>query len=489
MKKELQIVRLIFPNQLFIENLEVSKNTLMILVEDDLYFKQYAFHKQKLLLHRLTMLHFKDTLEAAGFKVHIIQTSTQASIDLLAEKLKSHGDIEISYYELTDDWLQRRVEKLIKQLGVQARRLESPGFLTSQGLIEDYFDNNPNRMQYFYEWQRKRLNILVEGDKPVGGKWSYDTANRKKLPKNIELPEDYEELCSVYFEAAKSWIDKDFGANPGNGSAFDYPVTHKQAEQRLSRFLSERLSSFGPYEDSISKTSAEVFHSVLSPMINIGLLTPKQVVEAALKYNESHEVPIESLEGFIRQIIGWREYMRATYLRFGGKMRTSNYLKFDRSLEQSWWTGDVGLEPIDTVLRRLLKTGYAHHIERLMILGNSMVLLRIDPDKVYEWFMIMFIDAYDWVMVPNVYAMSQFAAGEMITTKPYISGSNYILKMSDHAKGDWSITWDALYWQFIDDNRQIIEKNYRTKMVVSLYDRFSDEKKKEIKAVAEKWLK
>jgi deoxyribodipyrimidine photolyase-related protein len=435
------------------------------------------------------MLHFKDALEQAGLQVKIIQTSSQDSIELLSEVLQGLGQVEISYYELTDDWLQRRVEKMIKQLGIQAFRLESPGFLTSQGMIEDYFDNNPNRMQYFYEWQRKRLKILVEGVKPVGGKWSYDVANRKKLPKNIELPAAYSDCSSQYFDLAIKWVEKDFADNPGYSESFHYPVTHEQATRRLDQFLKERFENFGPYEDSISKDSSEVFHSVLSPMMNIGLLTPKQVVDAALQYNEKHEVPIESLEGFIRQIIGWREYMRATYIRFGSKMRTGNYLQFNRPLDKSWLNGTVGIEPIDTVIDRVLKTGYAHHIERLMILGNSMVLLRIDPDKVYEWFMIMFIDAYDWVMVPNVYAMSQFAAGEMITTKPYISGSNYIIKMSDYTKGEWSATWDALYWQFIADNRKIIEKNYRTKMVVSLYDRFDDDKKKQIQANANNWLK
>jgi deoxyribodipyrimidine photolyase-related protein len=223
-------------------------------------------------------------------------------------------------------------------------------------------------------------------------------------------------------------------------------------------------------------------------MMNIGLLTPRQVIDAVLAYSLSHETPIESLEGFTRQVIGWREYMRATYIRFGRQMRTSNYLGFDRQLDKAWWDGATGLEPIDNVIARILKTGYAHHIERLMILGNSMLLLRIDPDKVYEWFMEMFIDAYDWVMVPNVYAMSQFAAGEMITTKPYISGSNYILKMSDYSKGDWSAVWDALYWQFIADHREIIGKNFRTRMVVTLYDRFTEEKKDQISTTAKQWL-
>lgn len=481
-------VRLIFPNQLFAEHLEADPKTLMLLVEDDLYFKQYPFHKQKLILHRVTIRHFRDRLVNAGFQTKIIENSVTKSNIETSQYLKSYKATEVSYYDLTDDWLQKQVETITDHLGLPIRRLSSPGFLTSLGQIEDYFDNNPNRMQYFYEWQRKRLKILVIDNKPVGGKWSFDTDNRKKLPKNITLPPAYPNYQSEYMESAIVWVNQDFPNNPGDSGNFKYPITHEQAEAQLDRFIQERLINFGPYEDSIASDVSEVFHSVLSPLINIGLLTPRQVIDSVIEYSESNKVALESLEGFIRQIIGWREYMRATYVRYGGKMRTTNYLNFDRQLDKSWWNATVGIEPIDTVINRVLKTGYAHHIERLMILGNSLVLLRIDPDEVYQWFMAMFIDAYDWVMVPNVYAMSQFAAGEMITTKPYISGSNYILKMSDYKKADWTIVWDALYWQFIADNRTIIEKNFRTRMVVTLYDRFDQEKQNNIKNTASKWL-
>ncbi|RYF43002.1 MAG: cryptochrome/photolyase family protein, partial [Cytophagaceae bacterium] len=253
-------------------------------------------------------------------------------------------------------------------------------------------------------------------------------------------------------------------------------------------FLEERLELFGPYEDAIAQQYPQMFHSVISPLLNNGLLTPQHVVETTLHFAEIHNTPIESLEGFIRQIIGWREYMRATYVRYGREMRTRNHLNHSRSLDGSWWTGNTGLEPVDTTIHSVLSTGYAHHIERLMILGNAMLLLRIHPDEVYEWFMSLFIDAYDWVMVPNAYAMSQFAAGDKITTKPYISGSNYIFKMSDYKKGDWAGQWDALYWRFIADNRTLFENNYRSAIMVKLYDRQSDEKKTHVNTLSDKWL-
>lgn len=180
--------------------------------------------------------------------------------------------------------------------------------------------------------------------------------------------------------------------------------------------------------------------------------------------------------------------MRATYVTFGSTMRSKNHLNHKNKLPRSWWDGTVGLAPVDTVIKNVLDTAYAHHIERLMILGNAIALLRIDPDDAHTWFMELFIDAYDWVMVPNVYAMSQFAAGNMITTKPYVSGSNYIIKMSDYKKGDWSDTWDALYWQFVADNRELLSRNFRVAMIVKLYDKFTPEKKESIRQLSAPYI-
>lgn len=488
MTKTKQHIRLIFPHQIFTEHFKAPKNTTMILIEDDLFFTQYRFHVQKLILHRATFLYFHDALAEQGFTVVHLKTSNVPSMERLSDELKKYSGADVSYFELSDDWLQKRLQKVLSTTGHEVSRLESPGFLTSQGMIEEYFDTKPNRMQAFYEWQRKRLNILIEDNKPVGGKWSYDESNRKKLPNNITLPRAYAAVDSPFISEATRWVKNNFGNNPGNPDTFIYPITHSDAEKRLHQFLKERFAEFGPFEDAISKDENELFHSVLSPLINIGLLAPKQVIDAALDYANSHEIPLQSLEGFIRQIIGWREYMRATYLRYGSEMRTTNHFNFTKHIALSWWDGSVGIEPVDTTIKKVLDTAYAHHIERLMILGNILVLLRVRPDDVYEWFMALFIDAYDWVMVPNVYAMSQFAAGDKITTKPYVSGSNYIIKMSDYKKDEWAEAWDALYWQFVHDYRDTISKNYRSSVMVKLYDRMSDEKKNHHADVADKWL-
>ena len=486
-------IRLVFPHQLFVEHTDAPGSTHFVIIEDDLYFRQYRFHKQKLVLHRASMRMFAERLKQAGYDVAYLETSFECtSMDQLRDFLAIHQDQGISYYDVVDDWLERRLATVFRKLDKTAERLITPAFLTSPGQIEDYFAEGPRRMQQFYEWQRKRLNIMLDDNgKPIGGKWSYDVANRKKLPKSVAVAPPYPALPkpeTAQVVAARAWVDAIFPDNPGSTDTYDYPITHASAEQRLQRFTRERLGEFGPYEDALSVRSDELFHSVLSPLLNIGLLSPQHVIEYVLNYAEHHDVPIESLEGFIRQIIGWREYMRATYIRDGRQMRTSNHLAADRPLAAGWWDGSTGIGPVDESLQKVLRTAYAHHIERLMVFGNAMTLLRISPDDVYEWFMTMFIDAYDWVMVPNVYAMSQFAAGPIITTKPYISGSNYLRKMSDFTTGDWMDVWDALYWQFIADKRTVLQSNFRMQMVLRLYDKMNPETRQKHQALAAHWL-
>jgi deoxyribodipyrimidine photolyase-related protein len=245
---------------------------------------------------------------------------------------------------------------------------------------------------------------------------------------------------------------------------------------QLQQFIQQRLSGFGDYEDAISREHTVLFHSVLTPMLNIGLLSPQQVLDAVLM--EQQRIPINALEGFVRQIIGWREYMRLVYRTMGTAQRTRNYWNHTRPLPKSFYDGTTGIEPIDHTIRRVLCYGYCHHIERLMILGNFMLLCEFHPDAIYQWFMEMFVDAYDWVMVPNVYGMSQHADGGAITTKPYISGSSYVLKMSDYKKGPWCDVWDGLYWRFIDRNRSFFESNPRMKVMTGQLDRMGDKLKK-----------
>ena len=276
----------------------------------------------------------------------------------------------------------------------------------------------------------------------------------------------------------------------GTSEFFFYPTNFKEAKDWLSDFFENRFSLFGDYEDAITKNESFLWHSLLSPLLNSGLLTPQDVIDKALLYSEKNNIPLNSLEGFIRQIIGWREFICLTYKKYGNKMRTTNFWNFPKkTIPESFYNASTGIEPVDNVIRNILKYGYCHHIERLMILGNFMLLCRIHPDEVYKWFMEMFIDSYDWVMVPNVYGMSQFSDGGIFSTKPYISSSNYIKKMSDYKSDHWCVIWDALFWKFIHENESYFRKKYRLAMLTRNLDKMGSSKLNNHLAIGADFLK
>jgi deoxyribodipyrimidine photolyase-related protein len=286
---------------------------------------------------------------------------------------------------------------------------------------------------------------------------------------------------------AIDYVEKEFIGAIGEPRPFLYPTTFAQARNALADFIQNKLRVFGDYEDAIDQKESFLFHSVLSPLLNIGLLTPQEVIEAVLSSYEKDSLPLNSVEGFVRQIIGWREFVRGNYLVKGRSERTSNYFNHTGRLPNGFWDGTTGIPPVDQTIRRILKTGYCHHIERLMILGNFLLLTECEPNAVYEWFMAYFVDAYDWVMVPNIYVMSQYADEGSFTTKPYISGSNYILKMSNYSKGEWTDLWDGLFWRFLKKHRPLFEKNPRTKVLLNLLDTKAETIFPKIRA-AEEWL-
>ncbi|MDS3862337.1 FAD-binding domain-containing protein [Thermosynechococcaceae cyanobacterium BACA0444] len=262
-------------------------------------------------------------------------------------------------------------------------------------------------------------------------------------------------------------------------------MTHSAAQAWLLEFLSARLPQFGPYEDALPSRSPFVFHSVLSPLLNLGLLTPQQVLTATLDFIAGHPVPLNSLEGFIRQIIGWREYVRGAYWAVGSQQETSNFFNHQRQLSGAWQTGTTGLVPVDRVIEGLKLRGYAHHIERLMVISNAMLLCEIAPNAVFTWFMAWFVDSADWVMGPNVYGMGQFADGGRMMTKPYISGSNYLRKMGDYPTGAWQEVWDGLYWRFVDAKRDYLAQNPRLLTMLRTFDRLELTRKQRILGLAE----
>jgi len=492
----LKEVTLIFPHQLFKEHPALDKNRIVFLIEDPLFFGDIRyplnFHKKKLTFHRASMKAYEDYLTKQGYDVVYLQYSSfredRRSNYLFVFFNKTKINV-FHYAEVNDFILEKRIQIMITLLQKRFVRYTSPMFLSDENYLKNYFSNHKSYlMAAFYIEQRKRLNILIEDGKPVGGKWSFDDENRKRLPKGLNSPRLNFPDDTEYELEAIDYVEKYFPINPGTGLDFIYPVTFEQAEEWLDDFLENRFKLFGDYEDAIDKDETYLFHSVLTPLLNSGLLTPKQVVDKALKYAKENKVPLNSLEGFIRQIIGWREYMRAIYLLEGVKQRTTNYFKFNNKMPKAFYDASTGIRPVDRVIKRVLEKSYTHHIERLMILGNFMLLCEIDPDDVYKWFMEMYIDSYDWVMVPNVYGMSQYADGGLICTKPYVSSSNYVRKMSNFEKGDWCEIWDALYWRFIFKHKKAFEKNQRMSMMIVQLNKMDKEKLKQHLKIAERFL-
>ncbi|MCL4150107.1 UNVERIFIED_CONTAM: hypothetical protein GTU68_024436 [Idotea baltica] len=318
----------------------------------------------------------------------------------------------------------------------------------------------------------------MDNDNPSGGKWTFDAENRKKYPKNKTAPHIQFPDETAYYREAKAYVSKHFADNYGSiTQAPIYPINFKQANEWFKQFLDFRFDEFGDYEDAVVKDEHYLNHSLLSPLLNVGLLSIGDVVDKTLKYAKKNKIPINSVEGFIRQLIGWREFIRGVYEAKGTEERTRNFWNHKRKIPKSFYDGTTGIAPIDNTIKKLLKTGYSHHIERLMLLGNFMNLCEFDPDAVYQWFMEMYIDAYDWVMVPNVYGMTLYADGGLMSTKPYISSSNYVKKMSDYKNGDWQQTWDGLFWSFMDKNQDFFKNNPRLGMLLNNLNKMSPEKK------------
>ncbi len=483
-------VSIVFPHQLFEDSVFVKLGHPIYIVEEYLFFSQYQFHKHKIAYHRATMQAYTQYLKSAGLQVNSIAATTpEHDIRILLPQLIAAGITHLHCYGVTDNYLQRR----LTASNITIKWYDSPTFLNKEADLGQFFNDKSSFMfqTSFYIQQRKNLGILLDDDgKPSGGKWSFDADNRKKYPRGKTPPPQPRPIVKNYWDEAVTYVEANFPNNPGRLDNQLYPIDHASSRVWLETFFKERFLEFGTYEDAIVADQVFLHHSVITPMLNIGLLTPSYVVNQALAFADKHSIPMNSLEGFIRQIIGWREFIRGIYGSIGSIERTKNYWGFNRKIPASFYDGTTGIKPVDDAIHKVLDKAYLHHIERLMILGNFMLLCEFDPDEVYRWFMELFIDAYDWVMVPNVYGMSQFADGGMMATKPYISGSNYIFKMSNYKKGEeWQPIWDGLFWSFMDKQRDFFLKNPRLGMLVRMYDKMPDDKKALHIANAEQYLK
>jgi len=475
---------LIYPQQLFSIHPAIQSGRPIYLIEESLLLTHNPIHRQKLIFHKLSLDAYEVFLHAAGHQVVRITLSACTTTTSVFTRLKKDGIKTIHVVDTTDAYL----EKAIAASGLERVWHESPQFILEKQDAIDRFVASKRQMARFYKQLRTDKNILLEKDgSPTGGQWSFDADNRKKIPKSTPLPTEPVLEQSPEITAAAAWADS-LGAESYGDTGCWLPVTHKAAEVFLQDFLHDRFDQFGPFEDALHTEGTRLWHSALSPLLNCGLLTPQYVLTTALSYATTHDIPLNSTEGFVRQILGWREFMRASYESDGATMRQQNFFNHTRSLPKSFWNGTTNLIPVDHAITTALAFGYNHHIDRLMVLGNVMLLSQVHPDEVYSWFMSMYVDAYDWVMVPNVYGMSQFADGGSFATKPYISGSNYLKKMSNFPAGHWEETWTALYWNFIDTHQDFFKSNHRLSMMPRLLEKMEPEKKAAHISVAKHYL-
>jgi deoxyribodipyrimidine photolyase-related protein len=477
---------LILPNQLFQSHPAIKKGRPIWIAEEFLFFKIQPFHRQKLVLLRLAMKEYETFLKKKGHEVYYIESKELGNRGDLFKLLGKKKIKELHLAEEIDASLNIDLQKGVKKYGWDLHIYPSPMFLCTTEELTLFFEGKSHySMAPFYAYQRKKLDLLMRDGKPEGGKFSFDVENRKKIPQTVSVPKHLIPKQTKKIKAATIYVDSNFPDAIGNKGPFLYPFTFEEAEKALSDFIENRLALFGDYEDAILKNESFLFHSGLTPPLNIGLITPQQIIAKVMTAWEKKKIPLNSAEGFVRQIIGWREFIRASYLLRGNSQRTKNYFRHKNPLPKGFWDGTTGIEPIDATIKKILETGYCHHIERLMVLGNFLLLTETDPNAVYDWFMQYFVDAYDWVMVPNVYGMSQYADGGFITSKPYVSSSNYLLKMSDYKKGAWSDIWDGLFWRFLEKHQDLMSKNPRMKMLLNYLKKNKTEIKKKI-AKAEK---
>lgn len=498
---------LILGNQLFPRShLAGLRGASVFMAEDDGLCTYVRHHKQKIVFTLAAMRHYADGLRRAGFRVTYRALDPKQALGTgpsFEEKLTAFVErYEIKrlvHFEIEDAFFEQRIESLVLALGLERTVLKSPMFLTDRDAAELFLRRQAHpRMVNFYRWQRQNLGLLLdENGGPLGGKWSHDEANRKPLPNDVVVPVDARTAPTQHVLDLLPLVADRFAKHPGELSRGSWwlPVTRPDALTWFSRFLTERLASFGAYEDAMTSRSATVFHGVLSPLMNAGLLTPAEIVDEAIAFSQQHKVPLNSTEGFIRQVVGWREFVRAVYRKHGAWQTQQNHFGHQRELTSAWYEGRTGIPPLDDLIRKAQRLGWAHHIERLMVAGNIMTLAEIHPQSAYRWFMEMFVDSSDWVMVPNVFGMALFADGGLMTTKPYICGSSYILRMSDYEaprelsdQTQWVDVLDGLFWRFVDRQRATIGANLRTAMMLKAFANLKAERKVRIFAAADGFL-
>ena len=486
------VLLIVLGNQLFAPRHLPAATDVSVYMAEDLGLCTYVrHHQQKIVLFLAAMRSYADELKAAGYRVHYQTLDTSSACtyeDRLKNLLQTLKTSEIWHFEIEDKAIEQRLISFAVTNDLSRTELPSPMFVCSRGTFAAFAEGQRRLvMGDFYKQQRRRMHILMDADdRPQGGRWTFDEDNRKKLPRNVVPPTLSWPEPTEHTRAVIDVVKRVFSDHPGKAEDFRWPTTREQAQDWLRDFVDSRLQRFGPYEDAMTQRSATVFHSLLSPCLNLGLLTPDEVIEAVLEHAD--DMPLQSVEGFVRQIIGWREFVRGIYRQFSEQQEELNFWRHERRMTDAWYRGTTGIPPLDDAIGTAVDLGWTHHIPRLMVLGNLMTLCEIRPELAHRWFMEMYVDSSEWVMGPNVYGMGLFSDGGIFATKPYICGSNYILKMSDYQKGPWCDVVDGLYWRFIDKHRDFFSGNPRLALMPKALDRLNADRRSRIFAAAEKFL-
>jgi deoxyribodipyrimidine photolyase-related protein len=484
---------LVFPTQLFKDIEPLKEANEVYVIEEEIYFTKYKFHKLKLAFHRATMKKYYDYLRDKKFKVRYF--------DFDEDYLKHLKNHDILFYDPVDHDLLKKLRSNSKKYKYTVDLLETPEFITSYDDLEQYHKKQSGKKfmhdSSFYRWQRQRLDILT----PIGSKYklSYDDENREAFPEKQKEVFNPREQNNKYIEEAKRYVNKNFKDNWGSLENFIYPIDHEGAKRWLDDFVKNRFKLFGKYEDAIHSEVNFGYHSVLSPLLNTGLLTDQDILDKVLPLKS--KVPISSFEGYIRQVIGWKQAMRYLYEFHFDKFDDTNSLKHNNKISKRFWDGTTGIPPIDDCIKKVNDYGYLHHIERLMVMGQFFLLTMTKPTDVFDWYIsLVSMDAYQWVMYPNIFGMIMYADGGFMMTRPYFSSSAYIKKMSNYKKNEqtvklkdgneykWYDIWDALYYNLIDKHYEKFKKIYAIARNTYHWDNKSKEEKSRLLKLAKLYL-
>lgn len=447
-------------------------------------------HKVRIALFLSAMRHFAETLRKAGYTVQYSTLSDSENrnlADQVAHLCTQHGYTSIDMAEPGEWRLEQDMLSMAKHESIKLRMLEDSHYLCSRAEFAKWASGYKQmRMEYFYREMRKRTNVLMDGKEPVGGKWNFDADNRSAFPKagpgNITSPAFFEpdEITLQVFEE----VEDRFSDHPGTLENFQWPVTRDQALKALDTFIEKRFENFGTYQDAMWTNTPFGWHSLVSSSINLHLLHPLEVIEKAEAAYRDGKVDIASAEGFIRQILGWREFMRGVYWLDMPKMREDNFLQARLDLPKWFWTGNTHMNCLKDSIGQTLDHGYAHHIQRLMVIGNFALLAGLVPQQVEDWFLAVYVDAVEWVELPNVAGMALFANGGRFTSKPYIASGAYIKRMSNYCTGckynpaektgDKACPFTTLYWGFLDQHEKMLAANPRTGLMAKNIARLDD---------------